>query len=74
MINRVKVIFHRVEIAYSMMIAQRPDHGSHLLSADKYRTIMNCPRCKNNKIVATDSKDKAGFEFRCLECDHRWST
>lgn len=34
---------------------------------------MDCPLCKDNKVVATDSKDKAGFEFRCLECDHRWS-
>jgi len=27
---------------------------------------MDCPLCKDNKVVATDSKDKAGFEYRCL--------
>jgi predicted RNA-binding Zn-ribbon protein involved in translation (DUF1610 family) len=35
---------------------------------------MDCPLCKDNDVVATDSKDKAGFEYRCRKCGHRWST
>jgi len=28
----------------------------------------------DKEVVATDSKQKTGFEFRCLKCGHRWST
>jgi Zn ribbon nucleic-acid-binding protein len=31
---------------------------------------MDCPLCKDNDVVATDSKDKAGFEYRCRKCGH----